>query len=115
MTNDKGERLRLRLRLRGWRREEKCQVTNNAKWTRTTDTDTKHEHESQCQSSKLGIPGKPEKRTLSEREFGQQTVKHRSKGTREYPGNFRKNGIGECFSTERENLTKNYQPGFSYH
>jgi len=29
MTNDKGERLRLRLR--GWRREEKCQVTNNAK------------------------------------------------------------------------------------
>jgi hypothetical protein len=82
---------------------------------RKMDTDTKHEHESQCQSSKLGIPGKPEKRTLSEREFGQQTVKHRSKGTREYPGNFRKNGIGECFSTERENLTKNYQPGFSYH
>jgi len=37
--------------------------------TRDTDTDHEHEphgHESQCQSSKLGIPGKPEKRTLSE-------------------------------------------------
>jgi len=30
MSNDKGERLRLRLRVREWRREEKCQVTNNA-------------------------------------------------------------------------------------
>jgi len=25
---------------------------------------THHEHENQCQSSKLGIPGKPKKRTL---------------------------------------------------
>jgi hypothetical protein len=27
--NVKGERLRLRVRLRGWSREEKCQVTNS--------------------------------------------------------------------------------------
>lgn len=38
-----------------------------------TITDTKHEQESQCQSSKLGTPGKLEKRTLNEREFGQQS------------------------------------------
>jgi hypothetical protein len=56
----------------------KIQMTNDG--VRTTSTNTKltdtlhehepHEHESQYQTSKLGIPGKPEKRTLSEREFG---------------------------------------------
>jgi hypothetical protein len=28
MSNEKGERLRLRLRLRGWREQEKCQITH---------------------------------------------------------------------------------------
>ena len=55
MTNNKGERLRLRLR--GWRREEKCQVTNNAKWTRTRESMSKF---------KVGNPWKTGK-TNSER------------------------------------------------
>jgi len=37
MSNEKGERLRLR----GWREKEKCQMPNNSLRTRKTDTDTK--------------------------------------------------------------------------
>ena len=46
-------------KVRGGSQNFKCQITDNG-------------HESQCQSLKLGIPGKLEKRTLSERECGQQ-------------------------------------------
>jgi hypothetical protein len=44
----------------------------------TTSPDTVHEdgHKGQCQSSKMGMAGKRETRTLSEGEFGQQTKKH---------------------------------------
>ena len=48
--------------------------------TRDTDTDHEHEphgHESQCQSSKLEIPGKPEKRPVSGMGFGQEPVEQR--------------------------------------
>jgi hypothetical protein len=48
--------------------------------TRDTDTDHEHEphgHESYCKSSKLEIPGKLEKRTVSGMGFGQEPVEQR--------------------------------------
>ena len=59
---------------------EKCQMSkfkiqmadDGVQTTGTKLKDTDHGHESQCQSLKLGMPRKPEKRTLSEGECGQQ-------------------------------------------
>jgi len=51
--------------------------------TKLTDTDPGHGHETRTRESmsKLGIPGKPEKRTLREREFGQHSLQGKEGST----------------------------------
>ena len=65
----------------GWRFEAKCQMMGSekrararARNTRTRKTDTDTTMNAKCQSSKLGIAGKPERQTLT----GDERVFHRS-------------------------------------
>ena len=62
MSNDKGNRARLLPSVVSRRRLAVFMITRHEHEhvPRTRTTDTEHEHASQCQSSKLGIPGKLE-------------------------------------------------------